>query len=90
MAYQNGSFPSDPTGAAAGASHSPSAGELVSRVAEQLATLVRDELRLGQALPFGGLGAATLVAAAIGSPLPQEDVAGMRRNLDTLEKSAKR
>jgi uncharacterized membrane protein YqjE len=147
MADQNVSFPPDPTGSAAGAGQSPSAGELVSRVAEQLSTLVRDELRLaqaeltskgkkaglgaglfGQALLFGWLGAATLVAAAVlglanavpawlaavivgvillvlagvgalmgkkqvakvGSPLPQEAVAGMRRDLDTLKESAKR
>lgn len=130
----------DPAGA-------PSAGELVSRVAEQMSTLIRDELRLaqaeltakgkkaglgagffGQALLFGWLGAATLVAAAVlglanavpawlaavvvgvillvlavigalmgkrqvsavGSPLPREAVAGVRRDLGTLRESAKR
>ncbi|MDT0262523.1 phage holin family protein [Jatrophihabitans lederbergiae] len=125
----------------------PSAGELVSRVAEQMSTLIRDELRLaqaelttkgkkaglgagffGQALLFGWLGVATLVAAAVlglanavpawlaavivgvillmlagmgalmgkrqvsavGSPLPREAVAGVRRDFDTLKESAKR
>lgn len=102
MADQNVSFPSDPAGSAAGSAAGstggPSAGELVSRVAEQLSTLVRDELRLAAVivgvilLLLAGVGAlmGKKQVAKVGSPLPREAVAGMRRDLDTLKESAKR
>jgi len=142
-----GSSMADSTTKQADPASAPSAGELVSRVAEQMSTLIRDELRLaqaelttkgkkaglgagffGQALLFGWLGVATLTAAAVlglanavpawlaavivgvillmlagmgalmgkrqvsavGSPLPREAVAGVRRDFDTLKESAKR